>query len=68
MHCLSDTPFFASQGYLVHFVPHVRNEVDLVPLACEDGDTPYTVLVNKEKYYQEEPMTFGLMGRSRKFC
>ena len=27
---------FASQGYLVHFVPYAKNEVDLVPLACED--------------------------------
>ena len=27
---------FISQGCLVHFVPCVRNRLDLVTLACED--------------------------------
>ena len=31
------SPIFASQRYLVHYVPLQGNIVDQVPLACEDG-------------------------------
>ena len=35
MPVVSNGSIFASQGYLLHFVPYARSEVELVPLACQ---------------------------------